>query len=126
MPKLDNISRQIETAIRIRKNAQVRSNRDVIGVVVCDGKKSWQATSFDDALGISGQCAEQTALFYALSNGAKRITAIIICVPKSAQNRHPCGNCLQAIKEFAPKAKLIKVDEFGNRQDFKLQELLPD
>ena len=46
-------------------------------------------------------CAERTALFKAVSEGARDFTAIAIASNGSAP--YPCGACRQALNEFAPQ-----------------------
>ena len=67
-------------------------------------------------------CAERTALFKAVSEGAREFTAIAITAEKSAA--WPCGICRQALNEFAPDLRVIVVwgDE---REEARLSDLLP-
>nr|WP_294430225.1 cytidine deaminase [uncultured Treponema sp.] len=45
-------------------------------------------------------CAERTAMFKAVSEGAKRILALAIATPKSDYPVGPCGACRQVMTEF--------------------------
>ena len=67
-------------------------------------------------------CAERTALFKAVSEGAREFTAIAIAAEKALA--WPCGICRQALNEFAPDLRIIVVcgDE---RAEATLPELLP-
>lgn len=45
-------------------------------------------------------CAERTAMFNAVSEGARRILAVAIATPKSDYPVGPCGACRQVLSEF--------------------------
>lgn len=67
-------------------------------------------------------CAERTALFKAVSEGAREFVAIAIAAEKSLP--WPCGLCRQALNEFAPDLRVIVAcgDERG---EARLTELMP-
>ena len=67
-------------------------------------------------------CAERTALFKAVSEGAREFTAIAIAAEKAAP--WPCGVCRQALYEFAPDLRVI-VAWGENREEAPLSELIP-
>ena len=67
-------------------------------------------------------CAERTALFKAVSEGARDFSAIAITAEKSAP--WPCGICRQALNEFAPDLRVI-VAWGDNREEALLSDLLP-
>jgi cytidine deaminase len=74
---------------------------------------------------ISGQCPERTALFYAITNGAEPIVQIVVSDDSASPTLTPCGECLEAIKRFAPDAKIyveLKGEVLG---PFTSTELLP-
>ena len=67
-------------------------------------------------------CAERTALFKAVSEGARAFTVIAIAAEKAMP--WPCGICRQVLNEFAPDIRVIAAcgDE---RAEARLSELLP-
>ena len=67
-------------------------------------------------------CAERTALFKAVSEGAREFTAIAITAEKSAA--WPCGICRQALYEFAPELRVI-IAYGDSREEALLSDLLP-
>ena len=67
-------------------------------------------------------CAERTALFKAVSEGAREFTAIAITAEKSAA--WPCGICRQALYEFAPDLRVI-IAYGDSREEANLSDLLP-
>ena len=67
-------------------------------------------------------CAERTALFKAVSEGARSFSVIAIAAEKSMP--WPCGLCRQALNEFSPDLRVI-VACGDERDESSLPELLP-
>ena len=67
-------------------------------------------------------CAERTALFKAISEGAREFATIAIAAEKSLP--WPCGICRQALNEFAPDLRVI-VACGDERDEMNLRDLLP-
>jgi cytidine deaminase len=72
-------------------------------------------------------CAERTALFKAVSEGAKKFRAIAITGgPEGVGLASPCGICRQALAEFCgPELEILLVTGPGRRERHTLGELLP-
>ena len=68
-------------------------------------------------------CAERTALFKAVSEGARDFTAIAIASNGSAP--YPCGACRQALNEFAPGLRVLVTWGEGEVDETTLPALLP-
>jgi cytidine deaminase len=69
-------------------------------------------------------CAERTAIFKAVSEGAKKIVAIVV-VGKSEDFTKPCGACRQVMVEFNPKMKVLRRGIDGFSADGTAGSLLP-
>ena len=67
-------------------------------------------------------CAERTAMFKAVSEGATEFTAVAIASEKSAP--WPCGACRQVLNEFAPGIRVL-VTWDGHVDEAPLSRLLP-
>ena len=67
-------------------------------------------------------CAERTAIFKAISEGAMRFTTIAVAAEKSMP--WPCAICRQVLNEFAPDIRII-VTCGDERDEARLTELLP-
>ena len=67
-------------------------------------------------------CAERTAVFKAVSEGAVSFDVIAIAARKKAW---PCGACRQVLNEFAPDIRII-VTWDGHMEEKSLHELLPE
>ena len=72
-------------------------------------------------------CAERTAIFKAVSSGARKIRAIAIAGPEGGSPAYPCGACRQVIAEFADTADLPIYVSTGSDsfEAYTLAELLP-
>lgn len=70
--------------------------------------------------------AERIALFKALTDGKKNLTAIAI-VARFDGGPMPCGACRQLLAEYAPDAKVFVADSDGLRtaKAFTVRKLLP-
>lgn len=68
-------------------------------------------------------CAERTALFKAVSEGAMDFTAIAIAAEGAVP--YPCGACRQALNEFAPNIRILLTWNGGKVRQTTLPELLP-
>lgn len=67
-------------------------------------------------------CAERTAVFKAVSEGARSFTAIAIAANAKAW---PCGACRQVLNEFAPDIRVLVTWE-DHVEEKTLKELLPE
>lgn len=68
-------------------------------------------------------CAERTAIFKAVSEGAREIDTIAI-IADSDEPCSPCGTCRQAMAEFKVK-RVIMANLKGEVKAVSLAELLP-
>lgn len=68
-------------------------------------------------------CAERTAVFKAISEGAKKIIAVAVCTENGGS---PCGACRQVLVEFAGDVPVFLSDAQGNTRQTTLYALLPD
>ena len=70
-------------------------------------------------------CAERTAIFKAISEGAQRIRRLAV-VSDKAELCLPCGICRQVMAEFAADDFiLLAASPDGQYRTFTLEELLP-
>ena len=67
-------------------------------------------------------CAERTAIFKAVSEGASNFTTIAIAADGTAP--WPCGACRQVLNEFAPDIRVL-VTWDGQVDEAPLKKLLP-
>lgn len=69
-------------------------------------------------------CAERVAIASAVASGGRQIVALAIYTP-SAERVVPCGACLQVLQEFALDLVVSTSGAGGERQLWRLEELLP-
>ena len=67
-------------------------------------------------------CAERTAVFKAVSEGAREFDVIAIAAMKKAW---PCGACRQVLNEFAPGIRVLVTWE-NKTEEKNLRDLLPE
>lgn len=68
-------------------------------------------------------CAERTAVYKMVSEGAQPIVAVAICTQNGGT---PCGACRQVLSEFAGDIPVWLSDAQGNTRLTTLHALLPD
>lgn len=72
----------------------------------------------------AGICAERGALACAVARGLRSFEALAIATD-AAEPTPPCGMCLQALAEFAPRLTVVSVTRGGGSTRWTLGELLP-
>lgn len=90
-------------------------------LLAADGRV-FQGCNIENASFGLTNCAERTAMFKAISEGATEFTAIAIAAEKSAP--WPCGACRQVLNEFAPGIRVL-VTWQGHVEEATLDQLLP-
>ena len=91
-------------------------------ILASDGRVFTGCNIENAALG-STMCGERTALYKAVSEGARSFTKLAIAATGSAP--FPCGACRQALFEFAPELEVM-VTWDGNVRKMTLHALLPE
>lgn len=90
--------------------------------LLCRDGRVFTGCNIENASYGATNCAERTALFKAVSEGAREFTAIAITAEKAAP--WPCGLCRQALNEFASNLRVIVAWE-DQREEASLSQLLP-
>lgn len=116
-----------ETLLALAKKAMERSyspysHYAVGAALLCADGRVFQGCNIENASFGLTNCAERTAMFKAISEGAEEFTTIAIAARGSAP--WPCGACRQVLNEFAPDIRVI-VTWDGNVDEMNLKELLP-
>lgn len=116
----------VEKAIEARENAYAPYSKFKVGAVVVDenGNETKGANIENASYGLSN-CAERSAIFSAMSKGARKIKVIAV-VADTSKPVSPCGACRQVIKEFSDENTIIIL---GNlKKEYKImniEEILP-
>jgi cytidine deaminase len=69
-------------------------------------------------------CAERSALFSAVSAGARRFRRIVVATDSEPPGP-PCGACRQVLAEFGPELEVESVGPTQSRR-WRIRDLLPD
>lgn len=105
------------------------SNYNVGALLLCKSGNTYKGCNIENASYSLTNCAERTALFYAIANGEKEFDSICIVGGKNGEITDyamPCGACRQVLAEFCDAD--FKVYVGINEDDIKeytLNELLP-
>ena len=98
------------------------SHYPVGAALLCADGRVFQGCNIENASFGLTNCAERTAMFKAVSEGATEFTAVAIASEKSAP--WPCGACRQVLNEFAPGIRVL-VTWDGHVDEAPLSRLLP-
>ncbi|MDD3335899.1 MAG: cytidine deaminase [Eubacteriales bacterium] len=99
------------------------SHYPVGAALLCKDGRVFTGCNVENASFGLTNCAERTALFKAVSEGAREFETIAIA--SVATPPYPCGACRQALNEFAPELKILVTWGEGQSAKTTLPELLP-
>lgn len=116
-----------DTLLALAREAMKRSyspysHYPVGAALLCADGRIFQGCNIENASFGLTNCAERTAMFKAVSEGATEFTAIAIASTISAP--WPCGACRQVLNEFAPGIRVL-VTWDGGQDEMSLNDLLP-
>ncbi|MEG2144328.1 MAG: cytidine deaminase [Oscillospiraceae bacterium] len=128
-----NIELLISKALEARKMAYAPYSEFLVGAaVLTDDGEIFTGCNIECASYSGTNCAERTAIFKAVSEGKRNISAIAVVGGKKSEGESlsqfalPCGICRQVIMEFAEDTTAVivakSIDEY---KIYKLSELLP-
>jgi len=93
-------------------------------VLTRDGR-IYSGCNIENAAYSPTNCAERTAIFKAVSEGAREFAALAV-VADTKQPVSPCGVCRQVIAEFFPEDAVIYLSNLaGDVWETNIAELLP-
>ena len=118
------VQKLIQAAIETRKQSySPYSNFAVGAAVLSDDGYVYGGCNIENASYGLTNCAERTAIFNAVSDGKRNISAIAI-VADTDRPCSPCGACRQVIGEFKIPC-IIMANLKGEYKKVTLEELLP-
>ena len=125
LPLKEKLGPLVEAATKARAHAYSPYSGVRIGaaVLTSDGRIFSGANIENASYGLSC-CAERTAIFKAVSEGATKIVAIAVA-GESRDFTKPCGACRQVMVEFNPKMKVLRRGADGYSEDVTAASLLP-
>ena len=93
--------------------------------VLTSGGRIYTGCNIENASYGATNCAERTAVFKAVSEGEKHISAIAIVGPKGRYT-YPCGICRQVIAEFADEHTAVVLAKNPDEYIVKtMEQILP-
>jgi cytidine deaminase len=116
----------IEQARQARLRAYCPYSRFAVGAAALTAEGDvFTGCNIENSAYSDAVCAERVAIFKAVSEGSRHITAIAV-VAAGIDPPRPCGSCLQVIAEFAPKATIYLGTPDGAYEQTTLPALLPE
>ncbi len=113
----------IERAREAMQLAYAPYSRFRVGAcLLCADGRTFTGCNIENASYGATNCAERTAVFKAISEGARDFVAIAVTAEKAMP--WPCAICRQVLNEFAPGIRVI-VACGDERDSALLSELLP-
>jgi cytidine deaminase len=116
----------VEKAIEARSKAYVPYSKFQVGAaIVTNNDEVYLGCNIENASYGLTNCAERTAIFKAVSEGATEIKAIAV-VGDTEGPISPCGACRQVIAEFSNEdTKIYLANLNGDVKETTISEILP-
>lgn len=121
----------IDLAIEARKNAYTPYSDFKVGAALLSKEgKVYKGCNIENAAYTPTNCAERTAFFKAVSEGATDFEAIAIVGGYDKDGLKfcpPCGVCRQVMMEFceSDKFRILLLDEDDEIKSYLLKDVLP-
>ena len=113
-----------EAAAKAAKNSYSPYSGFAVGAaVLTENGKVYSGTNVENASYGATMCAERVALFKAVSEGAKRVLALVVYAEPSLP--YPCGMCLQALSEFTAADVPVCLVSGRESREFTFENLFP-
>ena len=114
----------IQAAIEARKQSYSPYSKYAVGAaLLADNGRFYTGCNVENSSYGLTICAERTAVVKMVSEGVRKIEAIVVCTENAGS---PCGACRQVLAEFAGDVPVWLVDANGNGRETTLYTLLPD
>lgn len=121
----------IQLALEAREMAYAPYSHYTVGAALLTERGAvYQGGNIENASYGATNCAERTAIFKAVSDGHRCLTAIAVAGGMEGQEpvdyAYPCGICRQVMQEFAGEGFVIIVARSAaDYRVYELEELLP-
>jgi cytidine deaminase len=115
----------IEAALRVRENAHAPYSKFRVGAALEDEQgRIHTGCNVENATYGLTMCAERTAIFKGISEGARRFRRVAV-VADTAVLTPPCGACRQLLWEFCGDAEIVLSNLGGATRTMRMKDLLP-
>ncbi|MAE70511.1 MAG: cytidine deaminase [Gemmatimonadetes bacterium] len=115
----------IKEALRVLGNAYAPYSRFPVGAVVETEVGVFEGVNVENASYGLTICAERIAIGAAVTAGAREVRTVAVA-STSSPPASPCGACRQVIAEFGGGARVLLVNQRGERVETSIEALLPD
>ncbi len=119
----------VQKACAARKNSHSPYSKFRVGAaLLADDGRIFLGTNVENASFGLSNCAERTAVFTAVTAGARKFEAIAICADGTRPTA-PCGACRQVLVEFGLDMIVLIAGEDGPDGPIRqttVRELVPD
>lgn len=119
----------VDTALCAMKSAYAPYSRCLVGAaILCDDGSVYSGCNVENASFGATNCAERTAVFKAVSEGKKKISAVAVVGGKDGKVREtfpPCGICRQVLSEFATEDMRVIIFDGENIYTHNFFDMLP-
>jgi len=126
MAELSDALRQelIATAVHARRWAYAPYSHYAVGAAVLTASgRIYNGVNVENAAYPTGICAERVAVFKAVSEGERQVTAVAVVTENGGL---PCGACRQVLSEFGPQMVVLIADQEGRLlKETSMTDLLP-
>ena len=123
----DDLASVMALARAVRERAYARYSGFAVGAVVetAEGRCYTGCNVENASYGLT-ICAERAALAKAVSEGADRLTRIVV-IADTERPIVPCGACRQVMLELmGPEGEVVMANLRGDRLERKVGDLLPE
>mmetsp|Transcript_2387 Transcript_2387/g.3386 ORF Transcript_2387/g.3386 Transcript_2387/m.3386 type:complete len:149 (-) Transcript_2387:110-556(-) len=119
----------VQTLIKKASAAKINSyapysNFRVGAAVLCDGDQIFVGANVENASYGLTICGERTAIFNAISNGAKQIRAVVVNTDVD-KFKWCCGACCSVILEFGESVQVYSSKSDGTYEKKGIRDLVP-
>lgn len=117
--------RVLQAAIQVRAHAYAPYSKFQVGAALedSDGRIHTGCNVENASYGLTN-CAERTAVFKAVSEGARRFRRIAVAAD-TAKLTPPCGACRQVLWEICGDIEVVMLNLNGEIETLHLKDLLP-
>jgi cytidine deaminase len=118
----------IARAIAAQARAYAPYSKFHVGAAIQISGRVFEGANVENASYGLAICAERTAIFAAVTSGARELEAVAVSTNSSPPSS-PCGACRQVLLEFATdptKVIVTAVNPAGEHRSWTLAELIPD
>lgn len=115
-----------EVAHQAMQHAYATYSHYTVGAaILCDDGKIYSGINVENASYGLTNCAERTAIFKAISEGATHVSKILI-VNGTNELSKPCGACRQVMSEFmGPEDTVYLTNNSNEYREYTFKEILP-